>query len=98
MTPEEAIWLLNHVDAHGIVKQAKQMAIEALKKHPGYSAVILIGADMYGFDHSCSHCWSKIDNTTASYCWYCGAKFKKEDTDDYSRLSKSGQSDAQQAD
>ena len=77
MTPDEAIWLLNHVEAHGMVKQAKQMAIEALKKYPDYTANILNNADIYGFDHTCSRCWSKVTDTNAKYCSYCGARFIK---------------------
>lgn len=71
MTIEEAITVLNCVDAYGIANEAKKMAINILKKQiPKKTKETSLGTE-------CSVCGSIVKIRSCArfaYCPYCGNK------------------------
>lgn len=97
MTREEAITVLNMVEAHGpLVIEAKKMAIEALKQ-PERKKGEWIECNNFVFDKflfdtntffRCSLCTHDVKRKT-KYCSACGAKMDLEE--ERSNKQKNGQ-------
>ena len=67
MTLEEAVFVLNRIEAHGsLVIEAKKMAIEALRKQIPQRATIIDGEVAY-----CFKC-KRIFGDSYEYCPHCG--------------------------
>lgn len=76
MTREEAITVLNMVEAHGpLVIKAKEMAIEALKQTEQKKGKWLFNLDPRWGDFICSECWERNIICT-NYCPNCGAEME----------------------
>lgn len=77
MTREEAIKVLNMVEAHGLADEAKKMAIKALEQEPktGHWIDHQEGRWIYA---KCSECGT-VHDTQTNYCPNCGAKMEAEE-------------------
>ena len=74
MTKEEAITVLNMIEAHGsLAIQAKDMAINALKEpRTGHWIDHQDGRWIYA---KCSEC-GKVQDAKSNFCPYCGADMR----------------------
>lgn len=76
MTNQEAIMVLNMVEAHGgLVIEAKKKAIEALIQ-PERKKGKWIDARDYCGEFLCSNCHETNINNSYKYCPYCGAEME----------------------
>ena len=89
MTYQDAIWILEHVEAHGIAKVAKDLAIEAMQKIAYRDEQIkrAVNGEWYRkinpnyspldgsspYDYICPVCEFKADHPS-NYCPACGCK------------------------
>ena len=89
MTYQDAIWILEHVEAHGIAKEAKRIAIEAMERIAYREALIkrAVGTQWIKennpnyspfdgsspYNYICPVCEFKEDHPT-NYCSCCGHK------------------------
>ena len=82
MTTEQAIMVLECVEAHGLADEAKQMAIEALKERKTGKWIEKDGwdGDVYYDCSVCGESWTTIEGTPwdndMNYCPNCGAKME----------------------
>lgn len=82
MTNKDAIWVLTHIDAHGLAAEARDMAILALKKSIPLSVIDLSG--------DCPAChadefytmYDMLDSNHYNYCANCGQRL------DWSKYNK----------
>lgn len=87
MTNEEAVMVLNMVEAHGLADEAKKMAISALEKQIPKKP--LIRYENMGFGspcetfkiYGCPCCREELDEAT-SFCQNCGQKIDWSEGDD----------------
>lgn len=83
MTREEAIFVLECVEAYGLADDAKRMAIEALKAKPRHGHWVHKHDDIYDY-YECSVCGRWVDPIpnpymvlkAFPYC-HCGARMVK---------------------
>ncbi len=88
MTNREAIFVLEHIEAHnGLAKEAKLMAIKALEEPERKKGKwIHIGGDEWacdkcGFVLATEGSWEHPLDVGNYYCKHCGADMRKEKTD-----------------
>ena len=81
MTREEAIKVLNMVEAHGLADEAKRMAIEALEQEPKTGHWIMTSdyyTGAYGtIDYVKCSCCGEKSLEEGDFCPYCGADMRK---------------------
>ena len=80
MTREEAITVLNMVEAHGLADEAKRVAIEALSERTGEwinREYCQVDEDAYEIA-TCSHCKAEItlEYPNDNFCPNCGADMR----------------------
>ena len=86
MTNEDAIWILKHVDAHGIAAEARDMAILALMPNKSGKWYRINNPNFSPFDNSraykyqCTVCM-KYSDGNYNYCPHCGSCMMGEEKD-----------------
>lgn len=84
MTIEEAITVLNCVDAYGIANEAKKMAIKALEREISHTPKFDDVGNVYGaVKRTCTVCGDTVMISPAAmnfeyYCRKCGVKLREE--------------------
>jgi len=78
MTNEDAIWILKHIDAHGLTAEARDMAVLALKRNTGKDFPMMV-TSISGYCPKCHAdeiytMYDMMDSNHYNYCANCGQR------------------------